>query len=135
MPTLQHLALNCIDPKKQEAFYTKHLGFRRVRVFNAGQPNEFAMLRLGGACLEFFKSPVPDPRPAQGESPVGFKHLAIEVEDIEAKIAELNAAGIQTEKLIDCNAAAPGLRVCFFRDPEGNRLEIMENWTDDETLP
>ena len=54
--TVQHIGFTCKDLKRQEAFYTKHFGFRRARVFNAGTPNEFVMLRLGGVCVEFFQA-------------------------------------------------------------------------------
>ena len=119
MPRIvQHLAVNCRDKPAQEAFYTKHFGFRRARVFGAGTPTEFVMLRLGDCCLEFFQADVP-PEARGGEQPVGFKHLAIEVEDIAATVAGLKADGIETGPIIDCSDQVPGLSVCFLNDPEG----------------
>jgi len=124
MPAMQHIAMNCIDRHRQEAFYTRHFGFRRARVFNPGTKDEFVMLRNGAMC-----------QATGGEQPVGFKHLAFEVADIEATIRALQADGVETGELIDCDAMVPGMRVCFFKDPDGNILEIMENWSDEENPP
>ena len=130
MSVVHHIAMSCRDQKSQELFYTKHLGFRRSRVFNEGKPNEFRTLRLGAISLEFFTA---DPKSAGqtgGEQPVGFKHIAFEVPDIEKTVAAIQADGIKTDKILDCSSNIPGLRVCFFRDPDGNWLELMQGWRD-----
>ena len=51
---VQHIAFNCKDRIAQEKFYTQHFGCRRVRVFKAGQPDQFVMLRVGDVYLELF---------------------------------------------------------------------------------
>ncbi|MFO7958313.1 MAG: VOC family protein, partial [Candidatus Brocadiia bacterium] len=61
--TVQHVALNCRDRVAQEAFYSDVFGFERARVFNAGEPDEFVMLRLGDVRMELFQS---DARDASG---------------------------------------------------------------------
>jgi glyoxylase I family protein len=131
MKSVQHIAFNCRDLKRAEAFYTKHFGFRRARVFNRGRPDEFIMLRLGSVCLELFGAPKAAPAAAGGEQPIGFKHLAFEVEDIDATVARLQADGFETGQIIDCSAALKGLRVCFFNDPDGNRTELMQGCQDE----
>ena len=133
MNAIQHIAFNCRDRHATERFYTEHFGFRRARVFNRGKEGEFVMLRLGAACSELFDAP-PDAASGDargGEQPVGFKHLAFEVPDLEAAIAKLNAAGTKTDDIIDAGPHVPGLRICFFKDPEGNILELMEGWQDE----
>lgn len=133
MRAINHIALNCRDRERQEAFYTHHFGFRRARVFNEGQPNEFVMLRLGQCRLELFSASVQgqaaDGR--GGPQAVGFAHLAIDVPDIEAAVEEIRRRdGIEAEAIIDCSQIAPGMKVCFFHDLEGNRIELMENYRD-----
>ncbi len=132
MSSIQHIAFNCLDRKKQEEFLTRFFGFRRVRVFNAGRPDEFVMLRLGDSCIELFSAPAGAAPVAA--SPTGFQHLAFEVYDIDAKVQELREAGYATQDIIDCSDAAPGLRVCFFKDADGNTIELMQNWTDEASL-
>jgi glyoxylase I family protein len=126
--SVQHIAFNCRDIKRQEQVFTRHFGFRRARVFNAGTADEFIMLRLGSTCLELFSARESGASP--GEQTVGFKHLAFEVPDLEVAIANLHTDGIETEPIIDCGSVVPGLRVCFFLDPEGNRIELMQGYQD-----
>lgn len=129
MKAIQHIAFNCIDLKRQEEFFCKHFGFKRVRTFNPGTDNEFFILRLGEACLELFSAA--EQEATAGEQPVGFKHLAFEVPNLEDAIAGLKADGIETENIIDCSGHLEGMRVCFFNDHEGNRIEIMEGYADE----
>lgn len=134
MTAVQHIALNCMDIRKQEAFYRKHFGFRRSRTFNAGRADEFVMVRLGDTRLELFTAEAGKAGARGGEQAVGFKHLAFEVPDIDAAVKNLNADDIRTGDVIDCSSSVPGLRVCFFPDPEGNQIEIMQGYKDDPAL-
>jgi catechol 2,3-dioxygenase-like lactoylglutathione lyase family enzyme len=52
--SLHHVALRCRNLAAQEAFYTRHFGFKRSATLNRGQPNEFFLLKLGSVRLEFF---------------------------------------------------------------------------------
>ena len=131
MNAIQHIAFNCRDLKAQEQFYTKHFGFRRARVFNRGTPNEFLMLRLGSTCIELFAAPEDARKLIAKPQPIGFTHLAFEVDDLDAAIAKLQTDGIQTEPIIDCSSIMQGARVCFFQDPDGNRLELMQGYKDE----
>lgn len=129
MNSVQHIAFNCRDRLASEAFYAKHFGFRSARVFNAGKTDEFVMLRLGATCLELFGT---NATGTGGEQAVGFKHLAFEVPKLEPAIAALSADGIAVDRIMELPHLAPGLRICFFKDPDGNILELMEGWQDEE---
>jgi len=127
-----HIALNCWNLAAQEAFYTKHFGFKRSRTFNRGMPGEFFMLKLGSVRLELFPTdPAKTAGLQGGEQPVGFKHLAFDVPKLEPVIEALKADGIEADKIIVVESV-PGLRIVFFRDPEGNILELMEGFRDEE---
>lgn len=130
MNAFHHLALNCRDKAASEAFYAKHFGFQRARVFHRDEPNEFVMLRLGHTCLELFSAKETDAQ--AGPQPVGCAHFAFEVDDLDAVRSGLAADGVEVGEIIDCNALVPGLRICFFPDPDGNRVELMQGWTDEE---
>lgn len=135
MASIQHLAMTCKDAIATERFYTKHMGFKRARVFNPGTPNEFAMIRLGGFCLELFPTNAETAAKGHTGTAIGFQHLAFEVDDIEKSIASLNADGIATDNIIDCSNVTPGMRIVFFRDPDGNSVELMEGWKDEANPP
>jgi glyoxylase I family protein len=127
-----HVAFNCRDLASQERFYTKHFGFQRSRTFNRGQPDEFIMLKLGTMRLELF--PTESLKVATcnaGEQAVGFKHLAFNVPAIEPILEALKADGVSCDPIIDCSKISPGMRIVFFRDLEGNIIEMMENYADE----
>jgi glyoxylase I family protein len=133
MASVHHFALVCRDRLAMERFYTKHFGFERVRVFNPGGPDEFVMTRLGGVCLEFFEAK--DAAASGPSSALGFKHICFEVDRIEPVVEGLNADGVQTGPIEDCSEHAAGLRACFFTDPDGNTIEILDGWSDQANPP
>jgi glyoxylase I family protein len=129
---INHLALNCRNVATQESFYSKHFGFKRSRTFNAGKPNEFIMLKLGSFRLELF--PIDSAKTINqngGEQAIGFKHLAFDVSKLEPAIEALRGDGIEPDRVIDFGAVIPGSRLLFFRDPEGNIIELMEGYRDE----
>ena len=127
-----HVAFNCRDVAMQERFYIKHFGFRRSRTFRRGTADEFIMLKLGSMRLELF--PTNSLKVADcnaGEQAVGFKHLAFDVPELEPVIDSLKKDGVTCDPIVDCANVSPGLRIVFFRDLEGNIIELMENYADE----
>jgi glyoxylase I family protein len=127
-----HIAFNCRDVPRQERFYTKHFGFKRSRTFNKGTPGEFIMLKLGAMRLELFPTDSLKVSDASaGEQAIGFKHLAFDVPKLEPVIEALKEDGVICDAIIDASKVTPGLRIVFFRDLEGNIIELMENYLDE----
>jgi len=136
MATVQHIAFTCRDRVAMERFYMKHFGFRRARVFNAGQPNEFVMTRLGSVCLEFFQAgEQAAAETGKPSSAIGFRHLCFEVPALEPVIEALKQDGVEVGPIDDSSDVVPGLRCAFFADPEGNEVEILEHWRDEDDPP
>jgi catechol 2,3-dioxygenase-like lactoylglutathione lyase family enzyme len=130
---VNHIAFRCRDFSVQEAFYTRHLGFKRSRTFHRGLPGEFCMLKLGSVRLELFPpQPTTSPDQKGGEQAVGYQHLAFEVPKLESKLESLRAAGVAHDPIIEVTQHDPPFRIVFFRDPEGNVIELMENYRDTE---
>ncbi len=55
----------------------------------------------------------------------GYGHIAISVSDIAATLAELEELGITAEKP-PYRVREGGSLLCFVRDPDGYRVEIIE---------
>ena len=125
---MQHVALNCRDRIAQERFYGEPLGFRRCLVLHLGPgPDDACVMgRLGAARLELFSGGQQAASSSGGEQAIGFKHMAFEVTGLDEMVASLHSAGIETDDIIDCGGMVKGLRVCFFKDPEGNILELVD---------
>ena len=55
----------------------------------------------------------------------GYGHIAITAEDLDATLARLAGQGIEPEKP-PYSVREGGSRICFVRDPDGYRVELME---------
>lgn len=55
----------------------------------------------------------------------GYGHIAITADDLDGTLARLAAQGIEPEKP-PYTIREGGSRLCFVRDPDGYRIEILE---------
>jgi glyoxylase I family protein len=123
---IDHIELVTADPKRTEQFYTDILGFtvrRRDRVPTPSGPLDLVYLDLGGTTVELMSYPEAalEPRPA-GER-LGYRMMALEVDDMDGAIAALKANGVDT-------TWGPIRRQAYaraeIRDPDGNSIELRQ---------
>jgi glyoxylase I family protein len=120
-----HVAVICSDYEKSKRFYVDILGFEVIRETYRAARNSYKLdLRVGEKdAIELFSFPDPPVRSSRPEA-CGLRHLAFEVEDIDATVAYLQAQGIQPEPIrLD---ELTGKRFTFFSDPDQLPLEIYE---------
>ncbi len=55
----------------------------------------------------------------------GYGHIALTVEDLDGTLARLAESGIEPEKP-PYSVREGGSRLCFVRDPDGYRIELIE---------
>jgi lactoylglutathione lyase len=55
----------------------------------------------------------------------GYNHIAISVDDLDRVLPELSKQGIEPEKP-PYTVREGGNRLCFVRDPDGYRIELIE---------
>lgn len=130
--TFSHVAIACNDPLAVERFYTKYFGFRRARVIPLGQ-EQLVFIKSGDIYLEIFqaKAEAPAPPPTQdGPWYPGWRHIAFQVDDIDAKLAELGQDAKITLGPLDFGGFIPGWRTVWVADPEGNIVEISQGYVD-----
>ena len=119
-----HIAIISSDWDKAREFYMDKLGFALIReVYRPAQNDYLRMLRLGDTDLEVFIKPQAPQRPTNPEA-MGLRHLAFQVEDVEATARWLNEKGIETEPIRE--DFVNGGRFTFFKDPDGLPLELHE---------
>src|SRR5262245_21635802 len=124
MASLQfsHVAISCKDPIAVERFYTRHFGFRRARVIPLGE-EQIVFLRSGNVYLELFQAkgeaPVP-PADRDGPAYPGWRHIAFQVDDVDAKLKEMGGEAKISRAPLDLNDLSPGWRTIWLKDPEGN---------------
>ncbi len=132
-----HMALNCKDMAAIERFYTRYFGFKRARVIPLGN-SKIVFLKCGTMYLELFdaEGDTPSPAPtADGHHFQGWRHLAFQVDNVDAKLAELGSAAQVTLGPLDFKDFIPGWRTAWVSDPEGNIVEISQGYTDQTNPP
>lgn len=120
-----HAAVICSNYETSRHFYTEILGFAiMAEVFRAERRSYKLDLHVpGGMQIELFSFPNPPQRPTFPEA-CGLRHLAFEVADIDAAVAELQRSGVEVEAVrLDPQT---GKRFTFFADPDGLPLELYE---------
>ncbi len=119
---LHHIGIMTDDPKKCAQFYIDNLGFRPYYTMAMG-PMTIEFVELGGMVIEFVGSGARDVHGI-------VDHIAIEVQNIEALVAELKAKGIamESEKIGAMPSFFPnGSKNIFFRGPAGERIELFDH--------
>ncbi|MCP3761388.1 VOC family protein [Domibacillus sp. A3M-37] len=122
---IHHTAIICSDYERSKRFYTDILGFEILaETYRAERASYKLDLRVGASDqIELFSFPDAPGRLSYPEAQ-GLRHLAFEVEDIEASVRELEEHSVEVEPIrID---EGTGRRFAFFSDPDGLPLELYE---------
>lgn len=120
-----HVAIICSDYEKSKNFYVDVLGFSVIQETFRTDRNSYKLdLRVGDTDqIELFSFPNPPQRTNSPEA-CGLRHLAFQVENLDATVANLQSQGIPVENIrVD---EITGKRFTFFKDPDDLPLEIYE---------
>jgi len=124
---IDHIELLTGRPEEAVRFYTGVLGFKvrsrdRIPATPLG-PLDLTYLDLGGTTVELMCYPEASPGPASGGERLGYRMMALEVEDMKGALEQLAAKGIQPvwgPKTRERYARAE------IRDPDGNHIELRQ---------
>jgi lactoylglutathione lyase len=122
---LLHTCYRITDIDRSVAFY-ELLGFEEIR-----------RMPIRDEAVNVFMN-----QPGDGDSPrleltfnhgrsepyeigTGYGHIAISAGDLDATLAGLAASGIEPERP-PYQVSEGGSRICFVRDPDGYRIELIE---------
>jgi len=116
-PSLDHIGIYVRDLERSLSFYRTVLGFSQRRRFSMGA-SKIAVLDVGGGLLEIIQRPE-----APAEAPKGrWSHTAFHIDDYGDLESKLESMDIELRKVTLDN----GLRIAFFKDPDGHEIEMME---------
>lgn len=119
---VEHIGLYAGDSASLARWYEDVLGMRVVnRIEKSDRPPIVFLQGATGAVLEIL--PTAAGPSANGEvDRRGFTHLGLPVADFEAETARLAAHGVEVWGV---RATSNGWKIGYFRDPEGNVLELI----------
>ena len=122
MASYLHTCYRIGDIDRSVSFYEK-LGFEERRRFPIGDEaiNVFMGLPDEDPVLELTYNHGVD----SYEMGTGYNHIAVTVEDMDGTLEGLASQGIEPEKP-PYQVRAGGSRICFVRDPDGYRVELIE---------
>ena len=119
-----HTCYRITDPKKSQTFY-QALGLEKRRE-----------VPIGTEAVNHFYGIPGKPQPELEltynfgvkayELGTAYGHVAIKVDDLTSTLADLDKQGIKPEKP-PYTIAAAGSLICFVRDPDGYRIELIES--------
>ncbi|MFC5649299.1 VOC family protein [Paenibacillus solisilvae] len=122
---IHHVAVICSNYEVSKDFYVRVLGLTVLNEIYREERDSYKLdLAVGGEYqIELFSFPNPPARINNPEAR-GLRHLAFEVDDVEASVIEVQAKGVQVEPVrID---PITGKAYTFFQDPDGLPIELYE---------
>ncbi len=119
---LVHTCYRITDPEKSVAFY-EALGFEKRRELPIRDEaiNIFMGVPGDDDRLELTYNFGVD----SYELGTGYGHIALTVDDLDGTLDRLSAQGIEPERE-PYTVREGGSRLCFVRDPDGYRVELIE---------
>jgi lactoylglutathione lyase len=119
---LIHTCYRITDPERSVAFY-EALGFEKRRELPIGDEaiNIFMGLPGDSERLELtYNFGV-----GSYDIGTGYGHIALTVDDLDTTLSQLAEQGIEPERA-PYTVRAGGSRLCFVRDPDDYRVELIE---------
>jgi len=101
-----------------EQFYTQTLGFPVAKRWDDAT---IIFIDVGSTTIELIRR---DTAPAPNSPAGAFDHLALHVDDVDVAYQELVDKNI---KIRNTPYNFKEIRICFFFDPDGNLIELVED--------
>lgn len=122
---IDHIEIVTDQPDRTVQFYTEVLGFKvraRDRVDRPPVVINLVYLELGGTSVELISYEGGSVAPAPANEHLGYRMMALEVEDMQTVIAYLTTKGVEV-------VWGPRVREeqyarAEIRDPDGNHIEL-----------
>jgi glyoxylase I family protein len=129
-----HLAIVARDYDRTVSWYVRHFGFAVARSWTvpAMLPGaRMCYLQLGSLFLEIIGDGekrgehLVAKDPLQDYQITGLRHFALEVDDVDSSVQELQAQGVPAF-FPPTTFEDLGMRAALVRDPEGNTVELVQ---------
>lgn len=120
-----HTCYRVLDLDRSIAFYTDCLGMELRRTMAIRDEATNAFLSFPGDEESRLELTLNHGRTEPYDIGSGYGHIALGVADLDATLAALAEKGVEPEKP-PYRVREGGSRLCFVRDPDGYRIELIE---------
>ncbi len=125
---IDHIEIVTDQPKRTEEFYTDVLGFTvkardRIERSGLGVPIDLVYLDLGGTVVELITYEGATVDPAPQKEHLGYRMIAIEVDDMQETAEYLKTKGID---IVWGPRVAPTYARAEICDPNGYHIELRQ---------
>ena len=119
MARMEHFALFARDARGLKDFYVATMGMRVALDNGASTPPGYFLIDDAGGALEI----IGRPDDVEAGDTRYLCHVAFTVADVDAERLRLESLGrtFEAETSVD----TPSMKTVFFRDPDGNRCQIV----------
>ena len=121
-----HTCYRCNDVERSVDFYVNGLGFVEQRRMPIRDEAINVFLVPPGSPDQPLELTYNFGRTEPYELGTGYGHIALYVDDLDGTLASLAAKGIAPERP-PYTVRDGGSRLCFVRDPDGYRIELIES--------
>lgn len=124
-----HPCYTVSDLDASEAFYVDKLGLARAFDFINNEGRRFGVYLNAGnrTFIELFAGELAAPAEKQA-----YKHLCLEVDDMDTTLADLRANGVE---VTGHKTGSDHSIQAWITDPDGNRIELMQYTPDSKQGP
>lgn len=121
--SIGHVALRVTDIERSLDFYVDRLGFEEMfRLAREGTLWIVYLRITDEQFIELFPGGEGDRAPEADR--IGYNHICLEVDDLDAVIARLEERGVPLTR--PKKVAADGNAQAWIEDPDGHRIELMQ---------
>ncbi len=121
-----HVCYRVLDLDRAIAFYCGALGFEELRRFPIRDEAINVFVAPKGSEATPLELTYNIGREEPYEIGTGYGHIALTVDDLDGTLARLASIGIEPERP-PYSVREGGSRICFVRDPDGYRIELVES--------
>lgn len=134
VPGVHHVELGARSLERSRDFYTGLLGFPEVAAPVPSDDRPAAWFAAQGALLRVVElgDAATTGEWADDDLQTGMRHVGLKIGDVDAGVRRLEAAGV--EVLSAPADVLGGVRIAFFLDPDGSRLEYVQGSLDYQSV-
>lgn len=124
---INHVHIRAADPHATAAWYEKHFNARIVSEREVMPRTITIGMEMAGACRLNVSSKPPgssDERSVAELNRLGLEHFGFDVEDIEAEMERLTAAGIPT--VLPITETPTGSKLSYIEGPDDVLIELVQ---------